>query len=282
MKTYEELKTLLTQIKENDFTVAREVDVSDLIDNMLHFIGHTDAELRDGLIYSTFNSWVDNGTLTPAFMRHILHTCLGETHLFYRIGEQDTDSVFTRTFSSLAIALAFAVHEKTAFLTVEDVHTIEDAILRYVQLEKDYRSYVEGKGWAHAVAHIADALANVVGCEIDGAYPLKRDDLLAVLQAVKTLVCNKNNVYTAEEDERLVRVVNAACCNNMLSNDDLVAWLDSFNFHVSNAWWEGTIPNDFYMHVNIKHFMRSLYFNFLSCGDNKWNSVYAKTIYKYL
>jgi hypothetical protein len=233
---------------------------------MLKYIGHPDSELRDKLIYSTFNSWTDNGTLSTARMERILTACLGEQHLFFGIGEKDTDSVFTRAFSSLAIALAFCLHEKTPFLTIADVQRVKEALLRYMNQEKDCRSYVDGKGWAHAVAHVADALGNAVGCKVDGQFCFDRKELLEILSAVKTLALCNNCVYTAEEDERLIFVVNAVCANKILTNEDITAWIDSFNF-TDNEWWNGTIPNDYYLHVNCKNFLRSLYFNFLSPND---------------
>ncbi|MCL2171088.1 MAG: DUF2785 domain-containing protein [Defluviitaleaceae bacterium] len=262
MKTFEELKQCLIQIKNNDYSVSNGVDVDITIAGMLKFIGHTDGEFRDGLAYSTFNSWTDNGTISTTQMRHILTTCLGEQHLFFGIGEKDTDSVFTRSFSSLVIALAFCLHDKKPFLTIADVKGIKETLLRYMGKEKDCRGYVNGKGWAHA----ADALGNTAGCEIDGKFCFDGKELLEILDAVKTLILCRNCVYTAEEDERLIWAVNAVCANNILTNEDLIAWVDSFNPN-DKEWWNGAIPGDYYLHVNRKNFLRSLYFNFLAPSD---------------
>ena len=46
MRNFEELKILLTAVKNNDYAVPSGVDVDDVIADMLKFIGHTDAELR--------------------------------------------------------------------------------------------------------------------------------------------------------------------------------------------------------------------------------------------
>jgi len=280
MKNIAELKQRLTQVKDNDYNIPDGIDTDALIVDMLTNIGHPDGELRDGLIYSTFGSWVENGSLTIKQMKHILTTCLGENYLFHGIGEKDTDTVFTRSFSSLAIALAFVMHDEKPFLTQAEVGGIKDAVLHYISQEKDYRGYVPGKGWAHAVAHIADALANVAGCEIDGKYCFDRDSLIEILDAVKALICNKDSVYTAEEDERLVGVVNMVCSNETLTNDDLMAWLGGFA--QAGNWWEGDVPGDYYQKVNTKHFLRSLYFNFLSCKDDEFDVITASMICKCL
>ena len=281
MRKPEELKQLLAQIKDNDCKVPEGTDVDGIISDMLRYIGHTDGELRDKLIYSTFCGWIDNGTLSVNQMKHILTTCLGEQCLFYCIGENNTDSVFTRSFSSLAIALAFAMHDEKPFLTIDELQNIKKTVLRYVCQEKDYRGYVDGKGWAHAIAHVADALANIAGCEIDGSSCLNSECLLEILQAVKALVCNKDYVYTAEEDERLVVVINSVCSNETLTHDDIISWIDSFNL-ADKKWWKGTVPDDFNLHVNRKHFMRSLYVNFLSCDDNEFDNIRVKDICEHL
>jgi len=213
-------------------------------------------------------------------MKHILTTCLGEQHLFFGIGERDSDSVFTRSFSSLAIALAFCLHEKNPFLTVADVHGIKETMLRYINQERDCRGYAVGKGWAHAVAHAADALYNMVCCEVDGTFCFDRIELLEILKAVKTLILCRDCVYTAEEDERLVFVVKAVCANKILTNDDLMAWIDSFN-PTDNEWWNGTVPNDYYLHVNRINFLRSLYFYFRS-PNNEFETVDPSAIAKHL
>ena len=74
MGTLEELKQCLINIKNNGYSVPNGVEVDDVITDMLKYIGHSDSELRDKLIYSTFNSWTDKGTLSISRMKRILST----------------------------------------------------------------------------------------------------------------------------------------------------------------------------------------------------------------
>jgi len=268
MRTFEELKQLLAQIKGNDCSVPDGADVDGIIADMLRFIGHTDAELRDKLIYSIFDSWAENGALSATQMKHILTTCLGERYLFLGIGEKGTDSVFTRAFSSLLISVAFCMHDENPFLTAKEIQGVKETVLRYVSQEKDYRGYVDGKGWAHAVAHIADALVNIAGVEkavdVDGDYCIGREGMLEILQAVKFLVCNKEHVYSAEEDERLVTPFMAAITDRKIfATEELIGWIGSFNM-ADSEYWKGAMPGDYYLRVNRKNFMRSLYFRLQS------------------
>jgi len=268
MRTFEQLKQLLIEVKDNDYNVPSGVDVDGVIADMLRLIGHTDAELRDALIYSTFMEWAEfKGVISTDQMKQILNTSLSDTHLFFRIGEKDTDSVFTRSFSALLINVALCVHDERPFLSVKEIHEIKEIVFQYISQEKDYRGYVDGKGWAHAVAHIADALLTIAGVEkaidVDGAYCIGREGLLEVLQAVKALVCNKEYVYATEEDERLVTAFMVVTDHKILTTEELINWIDSFNM-ADNEYWKGTMPDDYYLHVNRKNFMRSLYFRLQS------------------
>ena len=271
MRTFEELKQLLAEIKDNNCNIPGDVDTDDLIADMLKFIGHTDAELRDKLIYSIVGTWADNNILSATQLKHILNTCLDEHHLFFGIGEKDTDSVFTRTFSSLQISLVlWANQNATPFLTAGEIMNIKKTVMRYINQERDYRGYVDGKGWAHAIAHIADVLGHLaeVGKTVDSdsEFSIGREGFLEILGAVKSMVCNKDCVYTAEEDERLAVPVMDVIYREVLTNDEIIDWVRSFNM-TDKAWWNGSVPADFHIHVNRKLFMRSLYFKLVSDGD---------------
>ena len=262
MRAPQELKQLLIEIKDNDYAAPDDMD--GIIDDMLAHIGNPDGELRDKLIYSTFYQWCEEkAVVSTTQMRHILDTCISDTHLFHGIGESGTDSVFTRAFSSLLINIAFCVHYEQPFLSVKDIQDVKAAVLRYISEEKDYRGYIDGKGWAHAVAHIADALLAVAGVEkaadIEGDYSIGREGMQEVLHAVKFLVCNKEHIYSAEEDERLVIPFMVVTDSKALTTQELIDWIDSFNM-ANNQYWKGDMPADYYSYVNRKNFMRSLYF----------------------
>jgi len=275
MRTPEELKKLITFIEDNDDVIPDDVDIDVLLNDMLVHIGSTDPELRDDLIYASLAEWIDDGIITATQMKHILATCLGEQHLFLGVGETDTDTVFTRSFSSLAIALALAMHDENPFLSLAEINNIKETVLRYISLEKDYRGFVAVKGWAHSVAHIADVLGNLSGCDkaIDAPETtekriLGREGLLEVLQAIKTLVCNSQLVYTTEEDKRLAAACLMAICSELFTNKEIIGWLNEFNLTDTESKYEA-MPGSYYQYVNSKHFMQSLYFMLLPDDDYK-------------
>ncbi|MCL2854702.1 MAG: DUF2785 domain-containing protein [Defluviitaleaceae bacterium] len=262
------LKKQLTQIKESNFKVPADVDLDELIAEMLKNIGDTDSELRDGLIYEAFCGWADE-TLSETQIRHILYTCLGEHHLFHSIGESETDSVFTRSFSALGVSVCLYTQYEKPFLSNKELADIKGTLLRYISLERDFRGYVEGKGWAHAIAHIADVFAHIVCFDnIEGDKTIGRDAMLEILDAVKRMVCNRESVYDTNEDERLAVVFVDACDSEVLSDEELTGWLDGFNM-ADDKWRNQSIPSSYYQFVNCKNFLRSVYFKLLANGGHE-------------
>ncbi|MCL2620039.1 MAG: DUF2785 domain-containing protein [Defluviitaleaceae bacterium] len=265
MRTCEELRQQLVQIKENNWKVPEDVDLDALITDMLRFIGHTDGELRDGLIYLAFCEFTEGDTLTETQIRHILFTCLDDNHLFHGIGEGDTDTVFTRSFSALGISVALYTQYERPFLSAKELSDIKDCVLNYITLEKDFRGYVEGKGWAHSIAHIADVLAHMVCFDnIDDNETVGRDAMLAILDAVKLMACNATVAYDSGEDERLAVVFVDACDSEVLTQVELTGWLDSVNNAEPP---EKPAGNRF--HTNRRNLLRSIYFQLLENGDHE-------------
>ena len=103
-----------------------------------------------------------------ATLRRILVTVLDDEHLFLHLGARTSDSVFTRSFSVLLVALALHHHQNQPFLSAEDLRRVKADLCRYIEKENDLRGYVVGKGWAHAPAHAADALGALAKCETLG------------------------------------------------------------------------------------------------------------------
>jgi hypothetical protein len=251
--TESQLKVRLTQLANSQFTLEDRAELDALIPVMLDHIGSPDPVLRDDLIYPAFCAWiVDHKALQPAVLRGILATVLGREHLFYCIGEVATDSVFKRTFSMLLIPLILIVHRKQAFLTSEEILSIKSAVIIYLGEERDRRGFVPGKGWAHAIAHAADALDDLARCS-----ELTAADLLEILQAVHRVICIPDEVYIHGEEERLVTAVVAGVQRGLVPDDELIRWITAF---IPPALAQEQHPGRILIRSNIKNFLQSLYF----------------------
>jgi hypothetical protein len=179
------LKSQLIEIREKDYQLSEDIKAFELVMDMMDYIGDTDGEFRDDIIYSSFVKFTLNDKLTNDELYKILDLCLDKNHLFFGIGEVN-DKVFTRTFSLLWICVVLYKHINGAFLSKKDLIRVYDELVRYMHEEKDLRGYVREKGWGHSAAHSADVLAYLTNCK-----EMEHEELLDILNAVKYRVNNK-------------------------------------------------------------------------------------------
>jgi hypothetical protein len=253
------LKKTLRQVKENDYQVPTGVNVTEIIFEMLENIGNPDPELRDQLIYTTFFHWIlEKRETTEETMKEILKICLDDMHLFYKIGENNTNSVFTRSFSVLLVPLILVSHRKQNLLNKEEIMNVFHNVTRYFLEESDLRGYVEDDGWAHSVAHTADALNDLALCTEIGYKEFKY-----MLEIIQTKICVGNYVYIHKEDERMVTAITSILERNLIPIEEICIWVKSFSEKKN----PDSIRDEDDMKMNIKNFLRSLYFRLLDLNE---------------
>ncbi|WP_310832527.1 DUF2785 domain-containing protein [Paenibacillus pedocola] len=243
------LKEKLIIIKENGYQAPPEA--FQLIKEMLKNIGSLDTELRDELIYTTLSHWIPGNSPTANELEQLLPVVLDNNHLLYRLGETNTDSVFTRSFSMLVIPLLFMRHSESPFLSKEQIHQIKENVFYSLQEERDYRGYDEEKGWAHTIAHAADALDDLAQCS-----ELDETDLLTILDLAYEKMTITDRIYSDGEDERMVRPVISVLNRKILSKTYVEQWIQSFGDVEKSSEF---LPA-FRQKNNIKNFLKSLYF----------------------
>lgn len=228
--------------------------MSELTTAMLTYLGHPDGELRDDLIYLTFVYWIDRGVYSAEALRALLDTVLDDSHLYLGLGEVESDSVFTRAFSVLLVPLILARHHQEPFFSPPELAQLQNTLTRYLKRERDLRGFVVDKGWAHAVAHSADALAALAACrELDAKA------LYALLELTRDTASTMKTHYTHGEDERLSQVALQVFLRGVLEENEVKGWLESFQERAHD--FEGEpLPESYWGFLNLKHFLRALYF----------------------
>lgn len=244
--------------------MTREL-ANETISFMLENIGAPDPRLRDELIYATLARWIHNDFFNEDQLEHILTKAFDDNHLFYQIGEVCTDSVFKRSFSAHAAAAVLQKDQNDVRLDQDTVSRLLERVCQYLEMEQDTRGYVEGKGWAHSIAHGADLLAAAVRhplCPVDEAG-------WRVLNVVgQTLF--KGYVYSDDEDERLIQVLIALLHRKDSREVNLGLWLqgiahDLVRIHAD----EGATIYFFRSRTNVMNFFKTLYFYLPSEGYRK-------------
>lgn len=251
--TETEFKRALTAIKETGFAPGAHTppDCADYIPYMLKYIGDIDPAFRDGVNYEVFVAWINDGRLTHAQLASCLEICLDENHLFYGLGEDGTDSVFTRSFSALFTAAILQENTSAHFL---DAAALRHTLARLVQWyggERDMRGFAAEKGWAHTVAHGADAFAELALCaELGG------DELMQILYALSNKFAQGRYVYIDREPQRVCVAVCRAIARGLVSDAQIDEWLASID--EEHIWSDDT--QAFHRWVNKQNFFTALYF----------------------
>ncbi|MDF2535681.1 MAG: hypothetical protein K0R18_1840 [Bacillales bacterium] len=256
----QELTNKLIKLKQSDFNFE-DYDLEKLVSGMLQYLGSPDPVLRDQLIYTTFFKLISNGHLDSKILHNMLLNLIGENYLLKGVGLEEDDSVFTRTFSSLIIALILNSDNKNNFLSDGEIIKVKNRLLDYFIKEQDYRGFVEMKGWAHSVAHAADAIDELIQSP---KLPLVCFD--EILQIIRGKVLQGRMAYQDDEDERLMIAIMSMLKRGYLQ-DSLITVIDEIPTILKISKQELVNKEYWTSYWNAKVFVRSLYFSAKSNGE---------------
>ncbi|ATP41561.1 hypothetical protein CSE16_16825 [Solibacillus sp. R5-41] len=232
------LKNLIHGKSDNHF------DIKFMLDN----IGHPDSYIRDNLIYQAFCFVIHEDKIDTNMTEHILETCLDENHLYFNLNQsKKDDSVLVRSFSALVIALILYKDASQQKISKTLVTNALNKSVEYMQQEFDYRGYIDGKGWAHSVAHGSDLLSNVI------AHPLCCESLHTKCLDIIRKCLITDYAYIDEEDERLLNVIDKLLKKGM-SDIELKRWVERlFNYEEQDYYKNHRVA------WNVKKFSTTLY-----------------------
>ncbi|MGA8846961.1 MAG: DUF2785 domain-containing protein, partial [Nocardioides sp.] len=138
------------------------------------------------------------------------------------LGEADGDDVFRRSFSALVLAECIARDTSRPLVLGGKVLQWGDALATWLLRERDLRGYVPGKGWAHAVAHGADALGILARSPHLGVA-----ELTVVLDVIADrLVLPADNRFMHGEDDRLAAATVAVLQRESVPMTVLEPWIN--------------------------------------------------------
>lgn len=143
------------QVQAADFEVPADRPLDDLTAELTTMLGSTQPEVRDGTAFPALATWIDRGVYDDLLVG------LGDgmvAGLFVGLGENGTDTVFRRSFSSLILATCLERDNQEHLLPAGKVLEWGDRAAAWFLDERDTRGFVPDKGWAHAVAHGADTI----------------------------------------------------------------------------------------------------------------------------
>ncbi|KGX86066.1 DUF2785 domain-containing protein [Pontibacillus marinus] len=261
------LQTLKQQLQSFDnFELVSQQEAQALLDDMLKHIGDPDPVIRDELIYRALAIWILNEKFNQDQLRELYDLALSDEYLFYQIGNKGDDSVFTRSFSVLLLPPILEIHKQKSFLSREALTNGLEALIHYFIKEQDVRGFVSEKGWAHSVAHAADALESFANCD-----EIEEQELLPVFDAIIHVV-TRPSPYIHGEDERLINALETIFPK--VADCFIIEWIQSFRFVLEKV--EG--HEDDAIQFNMKTFLRSLYFRFVWKEEKRYREAILNTL----
>lgn len=143
------------QVRSAEMKVPTDRSLTDLTAELTTMLGSTDPVERDEFAYPILATWISEGVYDDLLVG------LGDgmaAGLTPGLGESGTDSVFRRSFSALVLAECLERDNAESLVPPAKILEWGDRVTGWLVRERDVRGFVPGKGWAHALAHGADAL----------------------------------------------------------------------------------------------------------------------------
>jgi hypothetical protein len=237
------------QVSAADFRVPTDRPLSDLTAELTGLLGDPDPRIRDEIALEVLCTWVERGVyddLLPGLGDGIA------TGLATGLGESGTDSVFRRSFCALVMAEVIARDTRRPLVPRAKLLEWGDRLATWFLAERDERAFVPGKGWAHAIAHGADALGALARSQQCGP-----GELLVVLDVIAERVIRvPPRVWTAGEPDRLALATLHVLRRGLVPQDLVEPWLA----RIGEAARRRPAEGDVYLHTgNAAAFLRALY-----------------------
>jgi hypothetical protein len=247
------------QVAAADHRVPTDRRLDDLTAELTTMLGSTDPDLRDGVAYPVLATWIERGVYDD------LLAGLGDgmaAGMTIGLGQVGTDTVFRRSFSTLILAECIDRDNKAALVPPTKVLEWGDRVTTWFVREKDTRGFVPGKGWAHTVAHGADAL----GCLARSPH-FWIHELTVLLDVIADrLLLPADAVFTAGEPDRLAAATMTVLRRNLVPLGVVEPWVARLT---ATAAAEPPLSADpFLRRGNAEAFLRALHLQLLLSGDS--------------
>jgi len=239
------------QVTATGLRVPSDRSLAELTTELTTMLGDPDPETRDALALPTLATWIDRGVYDDLLIG------LGDgmaAGLDVALGESGSDTVFRRSYSVLVLASCLSRDNERPLVPGPKVLEWGDRVMTWLLRERDVRGWVPGKGWAHAVAHGADAL----GALAESPH-LASAELSVILDVIADrLVLSADQVFSSGEHDRLAATAVRVLRRDVISMDAIESWVA----RLADAAGVMSTPDDrdpFLVGGNAQGFLRALH-----------------------
>jgi hypothetical protein len=233
--------------------VPADAHLPDLTADLVRWLGDPDARRRDSLAYTILATWISEGVYDDLLVGLGDGICSG---LSVGLGNDGDDTVLRRSFSALLLAEIIARDNVKILLAADDVMRWGDRTTSWYVREQDLRGYVQGMGWAHAVAHGADLIGQLARNRHLGSM-----ELTALLDVVADrLLAPTRHVWRHAEDDRLAYAVMVIVHRGDVDVEVLETWVRRLGAGIRQPGTRGAAPEwPTPTAVNTTTFLRALH-----------------------
>lgn len=206
------------QVKAEGLHVPPDRPLDELTTELTAMLGDTDPHVRHGIAHATLTAWISAGVYDDLLQG------LGDgmaAGLAVGIGDDGTETVFRRGFSAAVLAQCIRRDNSHHLVPADTVLGWGDRLAGWFVRERDLRAMLPGKGWAHAVAHGADALGALAESKAVGRMELT---VLLDVIADRLLAPTPYRLVHGESD-RLAAATLEILRRDLLAVDVLEPWV---------------------------------------------------------
>jgi hypothetical protein len=238
------------QVVADGLKVPQDRSLVEMTEDLTRMLGDPDPDVRDGIAFPTMATWIDEGVYDDLLVGLGDGMCHG---LDIGLGEVDSDTVFRRSFSALILTECIDRTTRAALGGPNVVLRWGDKIMSWYSREQDLRGFVPGKGWAHAIAHGADALGALARSPVLG-----RLELTVILDVIADrLLTPTEAFFVCGEGDRLAFATMHLLRRDVLGIDVLEPWVARL---AAGAVGRGSITRNPYLVAgNVQGYLRSLH-----------------------
>jgi hypothetical protein len=206
------------QVRSAEMAVPTDRSLPDLTAELTTMLGSTDPTERDEIAYPILATWVSAGVYDDLLAGLGDGMAVGLTR---GLGESGTDTVFRRSFSVLVLAECVARDNAETLLPAAKIFEWGDRVGGWLVRERDSRGFVPGRGWAHAIAHGADA----VGVLAESTH-FGLNELTVLLDVIADRVLTETPApLSSGEPDRLARATMAVLRRRLVPLRIIEPWL---------------------------------------------------------
>ena len=238
------------QVVAQGLKVPGDRPLDEMTADLTRMLGDPDPDVRDGIAFPTLGTWISEGVYDDLLRGLGDGMCAG---LDVGLGRAGGETVYRRSCSALVLTECIDRDTEADLLARDTIISWGDRIASWFVRERDLRGFVPGHGWAHAVAHGADAIGALMR-----SPKVERMELVVLLDVIADrLLLPTEEFFVCGEDDRLAAACLHGLRRNLLDLDVLERWVARIAAAAVPA---GDVHhNPYHVAGNAQGFLRSLH-----------------------